>query len=75
MTDEQRMKDLRSPKAIVGQRQIAGEGGGAVVFCVVLADGFILECGCDGYARERACLLAETINAGNPEAFNFRSKR
>lgn len=35
--------ELRSPKAILGIRQINGEQGGATVHCVVLADGFIIE--------------------------------
>ena len=66
-----RLALLKSDKAIAATRQIAGEYGGATVHCVVLADGFILECGCDGYAPERSAMLAEIINAANPEAFNF----
>ncbi len=66
-----RLTLLKSDKAIAATRHIAGDYGGAVVHCVVLADGFILECGCDGYSPERAALLAETINAANPASFNF----
>lgn len=66
-----RLALLKSDKAIAATRQIAGDYGGATVHCVVLADGFILECGCDGYSSERAATLAETINAANPAAFNF----
>lgn len=69
-----RMALLRSPTAIVGTRQIAGDYGGATVHCVVLVDGFIVECGSDGYAPERAVLLAEAINAGDPQAFHFGRK-
>lgn len=63
---------LRSPAAIVCHRQINGEYGGATVHCVVLADGFIVECGSDGYSERRAIRLAEAINAGDPAAFDFR---
>jgi hypothetical protein len=62
---------LRGPKAIVAHRQINSDCGGATVFCVVLADGFILECGSDGYSQRRAALLAEVVNAARPEEFNF----
>jgi len=69
------MEELRSARAIVAQRQINGEAGGAVVMCVVLADGFIVECGADGYAQKRARLLAESVNASDPSAFNFTGRR
>lgn len=63
---------LRSPKAIACHRQVHSDAGGATIFCVVLADGFLIECGSDGYAERRATLLAEAINAHGPEQFNFR---
>lgn len=66
------MELLRSPKALVCHRQVNGECGGATVHCVVLADGFIVECGSDGYAEGRAILLAAAVNASNPAAFDFR---
>lgn len=66
---------LRSDMAIVAHRQINGEAGGATVFCIVLADGFIVDCGSDGYSERRAKLLAEAVNAGNPGAFRFISPR
>jgi hypothetical protein len=69
MTD---MEILRSPAAIVGHRQINGECGGATVACVVLADGFIVECGSDGYSEKRAIRLAAAINAGDSAVFDFR---
>lgn len=71
MSYADRMKLLQSPKAIVATRHIHGEAGGATVYCVVLADGFLLECGSDGWSSKRAILLAETINAGDPKQFNF----
>lgn len=69
--------ELLSPRAIVAYRHIAGEMGGATVYCVVLADGFILECGSGGYSEERAKALAEVINGNDPERFDFyrRSER
>lgn len=66
------MELLRSPAAIVAHRQINGDYGGATVHCVVLADGFIIECGSDGYSEQRANRLAEAVNAGDPAAFDFR---
>lgn len=67
--------EILSPRALVAHRQINSEVGGTTVFCVVLADGFIIECGSDGYSQHRAKLLAEIINATNPAAFNFRRVR
>lgn len=66
MTD---LETLRSPIAIVARRQIHADCGGATVHCVVLADGFIVECGSDGYAEKRAILLAEAVNSTGPEKF------
>jgi hypothetical protein len=68
-------EELQSSRAIVATRQINGENGGGTVFCVVLADGFILECGSDYYAQRRAVLLAKIINATGPEvqeSFRFK---
>lgn len=67
----ERMAHCQVPLAVVATRHIAGEMGGATVYCVVLPDGFILECGCDGFSQKRAVLLAETINKANPHAFQF----
>jgi hypothetical protein len=62
---------LRSDKAIPCHRQVHGEQGGATVFCVVLADGFIVDCGSDGYAQKRSQLLADAVNAFGPDQFVF----
>lgn len=69
------IETLRSDKAIVAHRQINSDMGGATVQCVILADGFIIECGCDGYAPNRAILLAEAINAFGPERFAFTRRQ
>lgn len=62
---------LRSPLALACRRQIHGESGGASVHCVVLADGEIIDCGSDGYAPQRARLLADAVNSFGPERFSF----
>lgn len=63
---------IRGPLALVAHRQIHSDCGGATVFCVVLADGFIVECGSDGYSQKRAMILAEAVNAFGPEKFLMR---
>lgn len=62
---------LRSDKAIVARRQVHSDCGGATIHCVVLADGALIECGSDGYAEDRARLLATAVNAFGPEQFAF----
>jgi hypothetical protein len=62
---------LRSSKAIVGRRQVHSDCGGATIHCVVLADGALIECGSDGYAEDRARLLAAAVNQFGPERFAF----
>lgn len=66
------LDEIKSPRAIACRRQVHGEQGGATVQCVVLADGFIIECGSDFYAERRAQELAKIINANRPERFLFR---
>lgn len=72
MTD---FETLRSNKAIVAHRQINCDMGGATVQCVILADGFIVECGSDGYASERATILADAINSFGAERFAFTRRK
>lgn len=74
MTDQE-FAELRSERAVVAHRQINCEYGGATVFCVVLADGFIVECGSDGYSQKRATYLAEAVNAGDASRFAFTRKK
>lgn len=66
---------LRSDAAIACRRQINSEHGGATVHCVVLSDGLIIDCGADGYAEQRANLLAKAVNAFGPEQFAFGRAR
>ncbi len=63
------MAELRSPRAMVCHREISGEMGGATIHCVVLADGFIVECGSSGVSDLRAKRLAEAVNSYGPEKF------
>ncbi|MCO5129785.1 MAG: hypothetical protein M9932_04380 [Xanthobacteraceae bacterium] len=72
MTD---FETLRSNKAIVAHRQINCDMGGATVQCVILADGFIVECGSDGHAQKRADLLAEAVNCFGAECFAFTRRK
>lgn len=62
---------LRSDQAIPCHREVHGEAGGATVHCVVLADGFIIDCGSGYYAEGRAKLLANAVNAFGPDQFAF----
>lgn len=62
---------LCSDQATPCHRQIHGEAGAATVFCVVLADGFIIDCGSGSYAQRRPRLLAEAVNAFGPRQFSF----
>ncbi|HKR17675.1 hypothetical protein [Rhizorhapis sp.] len=61
------MKELQSDKALVCRREINCDQGGATVFMVLLADGFLIDCGSSGYAERRAMKLAEIINESGPE--------
>ena len=62
---------LRSNRAIACRRQVNGEAGGATIYCIVLGDGLIIDCGSDGYAERRAQLLADAVNAFGPDYFAF----
>lgn len=62
---------LRSDQAIPCHRQVHGEAGGATIHCVVLADGFIVDCGSDYYAQTRAKLVTDAINSADPSKFAF----
>jgi len=53
---------LRSTDALVCRRHVAGEMGGATVWCVCIADGFLIECGSEPLSEARAHALAHIIN-------------
>jgi len=54
---------LRSDKAIVGQRQHRTDSGVGTIQYVILADGFMIDCGHDYRSEQRAAALATIINA------------
>jgi hypothetical protein len=58
---------LRSDKAIVGQKQHRTDSGVGEIQFVILADGFMLDCGHDFRSQQRAAALATIINAAAPE--------
>lgn len=68
-------EDLKSSKALVCKREINCDQGGATVYMVLLADGFLLDCGAGGYAERRAIDLARTINSAEPELFNYNGRK
>lgn len=54
---------LRSDRAIIGSRQHrTSEGVGEITY-VILADGYMLDCGHDFHSQARAVALATIINA------------
>lgn len=59
------MDDLNSPKALVCH----SERGGDIVWKVLLADGYLIDCGTGGLSERRANLLAEVINQAGPAQF------
>lgn len=63
---------LRSDKAVVCRREINCDQGGAIVYCVVLADGFIVECG-TGVGESRAKRLADAVNAYGADLFSLKN--
>lgn len=67
------MAVLSSDRALVCHREINGEQGGATAFCVLLSDGFLLECGASSLAQARATAIAEIINAGGPERLSRKA--
>jgi hypothetical protein len=62
--------DLKSDKALVAYRQVHSSAGGATIPCVVLSDGFIIECGFDGYSVQRAKSIANAINSYGAGVFS-----
>jgi hypothetical protein len=67
MTDAHRMEELRSPKALVCHQQHRADCGVGTVYFVVLADGYLIDCGAESLSKARAHTLAEMINASDPD--------
>lgn len=66
--------ELCSDKAIVCRREVNCEQGGAVIWMVCLADGFLLDCGSSSQAHERACRLAHIINEADPSILDMKRR-
>lgn len=67
--------EIKSAKALVCHRPLVSSAGDATMFCVVLADGMIIDCGYDNFAQKRAKMLADAVNAAGPERFSQASMR
>lgn len=72
-TEPHTFADLSSDKALVCWREINGEQGGATVYCVLAADGFLFECGSGGLAEARARTLADLINRGGADRLSRKA--
>ncbi|WP_158013908.1 hypothetical protein [Sphingomonas sanxanigenens] len=70
-----RWEELASDKALVCRREINCDQGGAVVHMVLLADGFLIDCGSSGYGEKRAQILAEIINEVGPSRLSREGMR
>lgn len=68
-------EELRSSKALVCKREINCEQGGATVWMVCLADGFLIDCGSSGYGKRRAEILASIINEAGPDSLSEEGLR
>lgn len=61
------MEELSSPRALVCHRQHRADCGVGTVWFVLLADGYLIDCGATGLSEARANTLAAIINAADPE--------
>lgn len=60
--------DLNSPRALVCHKQHRADCGVGTVWFVLLADGYLIDCGAEAYSEARANTLAAIINASGPDA-------
>lgn len=61
------MEDLRSDRALVCRQERFTEAGPGEWFYVLMADGFLLDCGYQRGAFDRAVEVAAALNADHPE--------
>lgn len=61
------MSLLRSDRAIVGRSQHRTSDGVGDVHYVILADGYMLDCGSGYGSEDRAIILARIINAADAD--------
>lgn len=62
-------KRLKSSEAIVCHQQHRADCGVGTVWMVLLADGYLIDCGAERHSEARANILAEAINQ-NPAALS-----
>ena len=67
-------KRLQSPEAIVCHKQHRADCGVGTVWFVLLADGYLIDCGAEPYSEARANILAEAVNE-NPAALSKAALR
>lgn len=60
-------EDLKSHKALVCRRENHSSAGMAVIWSILLSDGFLIECGSGGNGEDRANVLASIVNNDRPE--------
>ena len=72
MTD---FAQLNSPTAIVCHKQHRADCGVGTVWFVLLADGYLIDCGAESASEARASTLASIINASEPERLSKASLR
>ena len=68
------MEELQSDRALVCHREFHADKK-IVIWSIVLADGFIIECGSGSMAETRARRLADVVNASAPEQFSREALR
>jgi hypothetical protein len=66
--------ELNSPKALVCRREVNSDAGGATVHMVLLADGYLIDCGSSGFAEQRARIIADMLNEAGPDRLAFGRK-
>lgn len=72
MTD---FAQLNSSMAIVCHKQHRADCGVGTVWFVLLADGYLIDCGAENASEARANTLASLINAGGAERLSKASLR
>lgn len=60
------MEALNSPRALVCHQQHRADCGVGTVWFVLLADGYLIDCGAEPRSEARANVLAAIINADDP---------
>lgn len=59
--------EIASGRALVCRRENHSSAGLGIIYSIILADGFLIECGGGVRGETRANILAEIINDAGPE--------